>query len=156
MSLTRPITRRSLIQSLAATAGLFSLAMVMPRSVLAWAESAFRASAEPDAMQALYGDLPIEESDQVTIRMADIAENGAVVPVTLISTVPGTESISLFVENNPLPLVAQFMILEGTDADISTRIRMEGTSKVTAVVKVGDRLYRNSRVVSVTVGGCGV
>jgi len=67
----------------------------------------------------------------------------------------GVESMSIFVENNPNPLVAEFLIPAGTDADVSTRLRMGKTSKVTAVVKANGKLYSASKEVKVTIGGCG-
>ena len=45
----------------------------------------------------------------------DIAENGAVVPVGVTSTIPKTESIAILVEKNPNMLVASFDIPAGTE-----------------------------------------
>jgi sulfur-oxidizing protein SoxY len=85
----------------------------------------------------------------------EIAENGAVVPVTVSTTLADVESISIVVKNNPRPLVASFEIPAGTLPDVSSRIKMGETSDVTAVVKTADGLYSTSRQVKVTIGGCG-
>ena len=63
--------------------------------------------------------------------------------------------MSIFIEGNPNPLAAEFIIPAGTDADVSTRVGMGKTSRVTAVVKAGGKLYSASKEVKVTIGGCG-
>jgi sulfur-oxidizing protein SoxY len=63
--------------------------------------------------------------------------------------------MSIFVENNPTPLVVEFMVPAGTEADVATRLRMGKTSNVTAVVKADGKLYSASKEVKVTIGGCG-
>ncbi len=59
------------------------------------------------------------------------------------------------VESNPYPLVVRFMMSEGTDPFISTRIKMAQSGSVYAVVKAGNQLYYVSKDTKVTVGGCG-
>ena len=46
------------------------------------------------------------ESSDIVIKAPDIAENGAVVPITATSNIPGTTSMAIFVEKNPAPLIA--------------------------------------------------
>lgn len=76
------------------------------------------------------------------------------VPVTVRTSMANVESISLFVEGNPAPLVAEFLIPEGTEADVATRVRMASTSTVTAVVKAEGQLYSAAKEVKVVLGGC--
>ncbi|MFW1677183.1 thiosulfate oxidation carrier protein SoxY [Pontibacter sp. JAM-7] len=149
------IKRRAVIKAIAAGSALVGFGVLLPRlAYAAWNEQAFRAKDQANAMQELFGAEP-ELSAEITLKAPDIAENGAVVPVTVSSTLTGVESISLFVEHNPTPLVMQCLIPEGTDANISTRIRMGKTSKVTAVVQAEDKLYSAVKEVKVTIGGCG-
>jgi len=51
-------------------------------------------------------------------------------------------------------MVATFN-LSGSEAFISTRIKMGKTGDVVAVVKSGGKLYGNKKEVKVTIGGCG-
>ncbi len=149
------MTRRSVIKAIASGATLVGMGVLLPRlAFAAWNEKAFRAKDQGTAMQELLGGEP-QPSPDIMLKAPDIAENGAVVPVTVSSTLPGVETISLFVEDNPTPLAVEFMLPPGTDADISTRIRMGKTSKITAVVKAEGKLYSAVKEVKVTIGGCG-
>ena len=137
--------------ALAAGAGV-----LVPRAVLAmWPESAFRASDVSDALGGLVGSDATTNSDQIAIKAPDIAENGAVVPVTVNSGLSNVESIAIVVVNNPFPLTSSFILSEGTEAFVSTRVKMAKTSAVMAVVKANGTLYSASKEVKVTIGGCG-
>lgn len=150
------MNRRTVVKAIAAGGALIGASVMMPRAAMAaWAESAFKADKQDAAMNALLGSSEAAASAEVTLKAPDIAENGAVVPVTVRTGMANVESISIFVENNPNPLVAEFMIPAGTDADVSTRLRMGKTSKVTAVVKADGKLYSAAKEVKVTIGGCG-
>ena len=129
--------------------------MLAPRSVLAaWPESAFRAESLSDALNNLMGSSSLSDGD-VRIQAPDIAENGAVVPITIESGISGAESVALLVTEANFPLTSSYELGEGTKANISTRIKMGGTSDVVAVVKANGRLYSAAKEVKVTIGGCG-
>ncbi|WOX04742.1 thiosulfate oxidation carrier protein SoxY [Microbulbifer pacificus] len=96
-----------------------------------------------------------QDSDQIMLETPDIAENGAVVPITVTSVIPGTSKIYVVVEKNPNPLAAAFMIPEGTDAFVQTRVKVAQTCPIYAVVEAGGKLYKASRETKVTLGGCG-
>jgi sulfur-oxidizing protein SoxY len=89
------------------------------------------------------------------VNTPDIAENGAVVPFTIQSKVPKTESIAILVEKNPSILAASFNIPEGTEPWVNTRVKMGQTSNVIALVKADGKYYYASKEVKVTLGGCG-
>ena len=149
------MNRRSVVKAIAVGGALAGASVLMPRVALAaWSQKAFEAEDQATAMSELLGGSP-EASAEVTLKAPDIAENGAVVPVTVRSTLANVESMSIFVENNPTPLVVEFMVPAGTEADVATRLRMGKTSKVTAVVKADGKLYSASKEVKVTIGGCG-
>ena len=136
---------------MAATAGLLT-----PQAVLAaWPEKAFHAKKADEALSAAFGQGQTEASDKIKIKAPDIAENGAVVPVTVTTEIPGVESIAIMASANNSPLVALFNLGKSTKADISTRIKMGKTGDVVAVVKAGGKLYANRKGVKVTIGGCG-
>jgi sulfur-oxidizing protein SoxY len=129
---------------------------ILPERLLAkWTAKAFQAGKLDDAVREKYGVLPIEDSEAIRLTVPEIAEDGAFVPVSVSSGIPGTTSISIFSETNFLPLVASFDILPRMRPDLSLRIRMAETGKVIVIAQAGGRLYRTSRMVVVSVGGCG-
>jgi sulfur-oxidizing protein SoxY len=89
------------------------------------------------------------------LTVPEIAENGAVVPVTVTSSLRNTEQIHILVEKNPNILAASFVIPFGTEGFVTTRVKMRETSKVIALVKSNGKFYRFSKEVKVTAGGCG-
>ena len=134
----------------AASAGLLA-----PRMVLAaWPESAFAAKKIDDALDALLGSSGTSESGDIKIKAPDIAENGAVVPIT-ISTGMNAESISVLIAENPSPLACTYALGSSTEGFVSCRVKMGKTSDLIAVVKSGGKLLSAKKTVKVTIGGCG-
>jgi sulfur-oxidizing protein SoxY len=132
-----------------------SAGMLAPRSVLAaWPEAAFQAESLSDAVNAAMGSSSLTEGE-VNIQAPDIAENGAVVPITIESGVSGATSVALLVTEANFPLTSSYELGEGAKPVVSTRIKMGSTSDVVAVVKANGRLYSASKEVKVTIGGCG-
>ncbi len=130
--------------------------LLTPRMVLAaWPTAAFEAKSVDSALDALSGNHQLEGSDKISIRAPDIAENGAVVPISVTTSIEGTESISILVEKNAAPMTASFVLGAGTEGFVSTRIKMGKTSSVITVVKAGGKLYSAGKEVKVTIGGCG-
>jgi sulfur-oxidizing protein SoxY len=120
----------------------------------AWNKAGFEAKAVPDALKSI-GAGAATESRDITITAPDIAENGAVVPVAVTSRIAGTESISIVAEKNPFPLAATFEVANGAEPYVSTRIKMNETANVRAVVKAGGSFYTAAKEVKITIGGCG-
>lgn len=140
------------VLGLAVAAGL-----IRPNSAyaaVAWNESAFKAKSLDELMKAFGGNMPTESKD-ITVIAPDIAENGAVVPVGAESKLGKTTEVSLLVANNPNVLSAQFMIPDGTDAKVNTRVKMGKSSDVYALVKADGKYYFAKKEVKVTLGGCG-
>ncbi|HCH24784.1 MAG TPA: thiosulfate oxidation carrier protein SoxY [Oceanospirillaceae bacterium] len=149
------ISRRSVLKAVFTGGAIAGLGVMMPKVALAaWNKTAFDTDNQDTAMGALYDSAPAA-SAEVNLKAPDIAENGAVVPVTVSSSMSDVKSIAVFVEGNPNPLAAQFMIPAGTKAEVSCRIRMGKTSAVTAVVETASGLFSASKEVKVTIGGCG-
>ncbi len=145
--------RRFLLQGGIALAALAAIPTRLFAAV--WPEKAFAAKEAGPAMSNLFGTDQTTPSDQVALKVPEIAENGAVVPVTISTTLDNVESISIVVEKNPRPLAATFEILPGTLPEVSGRIKMGETSDVLAVVKTNAGLFSTSKQVKVTIGGCG-
>jgi sulfur-oxidizing protein SoxY len=117
-------------------------------------EEAFKAKSEADAIKALYGKTAVA-SDKIKLDAPEIAENGAVVPVSVSTTLADVTSISFVVAENPVALVASYKIPAGTVPAIANRIKMAKTSNVIVLVEAGGKLYSATKEVKVTVGGCG-
>ncbi len=139
------------VMGLAASAGLFVPGGAWAQ---AWNKAAFETKSTADTVKAM-GGAGATESKDIVITSPDIAENGAVVPFTISSRLPKTESIALLVEKNPSVLAANFNIPAGTEAGVTTRVKMGQTSNVTALVKADGKFYYTTKEVKVTLGGCG-
>ena len=141
------------------TAGLAALATTLSsvvRSAFARARPtfAFEADKLDAAVAELYGGT-FAESDAVKFKAPEIAENGAVVPVTVQYDGPA-KGVAVLVEENPQPLAAAFELSPNAPALVATRIKMGTTSRVAAVVQTADgQLVGTAREVKVTIGGCG-
>lgn len=131
-----------------------SLAPALAAANDKYPEDAFNQKSEADAVKALYGRTP-EPSDQVKLDAPEIAENGAVVPVAVTTTLADVTSISFLVADNPNALAASYRIAPGTMPSVANRLKMAKTSNVIAIVEAGGKLYSATKEVKVTVGGCG-
>ena len=138
-----------------ALAALSATSIVRVGEVVAaqWNKSGFESKAMEDAIKSL-GAANMIDSKDIVITAPDIAENGAVVPIAVVSKVPNTQSISIIAEKNPFPLAATFDIA-GSDPYVSTRVKMGQTSNVRVIVKADGKYYTAVKEVKVTVGGCG-
>jgi len=84
-----------------------------------WNKAAFDTKSVADTLKALGGS-GSTESAQIQITAPDIAENGAVVPITIESGLARTQTIAILIEKNPNTLSADFEIPAGTDPFITT------------------------------------
>ena len=134
--------------------GSFPFPAFADADVKDWPGDAFKQKGEAETLKALYGK-SAEASDKVSLDAPEIAENGAVVPVSVTSSLPGITGIAILVLENPNTLAAAYKIPEGTQAMVASRLKMAKTSKVVAVVESGGKLYSATKEVKVTVGGCG-
>jgi sulfur-oxidizing protein SoxY len=153
------IKRRIMLKGTLA-AGAFGLAaasgLLSPRTVLAaWSKDAFNATTADAALKDLLGSDTLEDSGKIRIKAPDIAENGAVVPVSVTAELDAVDSISILADQNATPLTATFDLGPGAEAYVSTRIKMGKTANVIAVVKANGKLYSAKKEVKVTIGGCG-
>jgi len=117
-------------------------------------EDAFKQKSVDDTLKMLFGKTA-DPSDKVKLDAPEIAENGAVVPISVSSTLADVTSISILVAENPNALAASYKIPAGTIPNVANRLKMAKTSNVIAVVEAGGKLYSATKEVKVTVGGCG-
>ncbi len=154
-STRRLILKGAAVLALLGLAGIrFGLTPVFAAADDKYPEDAFRQKSSEDAIKALYGKTA-ETSDKVQLDAPEIAENGAVVPISVSSTLADVTSISILVAENPNALAASYKIPPGTIPNVANRLKMAKTSNVIAIVEAGGKLYSATKEVKVTVGGCG-
>jgi len=146
------LNRREALLSGALLSALAAVGLLAPTAAGA-TEGAFAAKTVDEALKLL-GASPVP-STEITLSSPDIAENGAVVQVGVLSRLPRTQEIHLLVEKNANPLVASYTVPDGTDGFLQMRVKMGQTSPVWALVKADGRWYSASKESKVTLGGCG-
>ena len=149
-------SRRDILRHSAAVAGLLATAGLLPREAqAAWNQNAFEAKNVAEAVKALGASAPTESKD-VTLTAPDIAENGAVVPFTIATTLPNVKFVALMIEKNPNVLAAKFDVTPAVEASFGTRAKMGQSSDVYAVAITSDgKALFAKKEVKVTLGGCG-
>ena len=157
--MTTQMNRREFNTSLLALTGLgagVSLGAIPLSAFASWPTNAFDAENIEDAMNALYGTTAAESSDAISFKTPEIAENGAVVPISVTTSIPNSDHVSVYVLNNPSPLAATFELVNPGTTKVGTRIKMGKSSQLVALVRAEGKVYSaNSNEIKVTIGGCG-
>ena len=120
-----------------------------------WNKAAFDSKNLAEAAKAMGATSAPVESKDLMLQAPEIAENGNVVRIGAQSNIANTSQIAFVVEKNPSALAALFDVPAGTDANVSTNIKMGQSSNVYALAKAGDKYYYAVKEVKVTLGGCG-
>ncbi|MGR8942401.1 MAG: thiosulfate oxidation carrier protein SoxY [Gammaproteobacteria bacterium] len=120
-----------------------------------WQSENFSPGPLENSLKQLFKDRPIIDSKNIEIKIPTIAENGAVVPITVSSRLADVRAISIFVAKNPVPLAGRFELAPELEPFVSARLKMAETSDVIAVAETGSGLYTAKQRVKVTIGGCG-
>jgi len=131
----------------------------------------FAADAKPEgpnkmdfktAENVITGGKTPKTSKKVKLKAPEIAENGAVVPVTVTVDSPMTENnyvkaIHILTEKNSNSrTIDVYLTPANGKAMFSTRIKLGGTQKVIALVELSNGEFLTaSQSVKVTIGGCG-
>jgi sulfur-oxidizing protein SoxY len=148
--------RRDTLKYLASGSIVLVSGLLKPITVLAkWNQAAFSAVDYDEAINAYFPDQEIKESDQITIGVHAVVENGAVVPVKIKTDLPNIESIAIFVDKNPNPLIANFDLSPGGVGFISTRIKVQQPSNIIVTVKSDGMIFSTRTFIEVHEGGCG-
>ena len=150
------MNRRNLLAQSAKVATMLAAAGAVPQwAHAAYNPAAFEVKTMAELVKVLGGSAPVESKD-VTITAPDIAENGAVVPVAVATTLAGAKRLLVLVEKNPSVLSAWFDVSDSVDANFSTRVKMGQSSNVFAVAMMADgKVLFAQKEVKVTLGGCG-
>jgi sulfur-oxidizing protein SoxY len=155
-----PITRRLVLRGIRSItlAGLGIVSFGTTPTVAAandkYPEDAFKQKDSKEAIRLLYGRTA-EPSEKIKLDAPEIAENGAVVPISVSTSLPEVTSIAFVVPENPNVLAAYYKIPEGTLPNVANRLKMARTSNVIVIVESGGKLFSATKEVKVTVGGCG-
>ncbi|MDO6564947.1 thiosulfate oxidation carrier protein SoxY [Amphritea sp. 1_MG-2023] len=148
------INRRAVIKALSSGGALLGLGVLLPRRAMAvWDQPDFATLTQTDIIVKMFGTEPTE-SDTIHLKAPSSAIDGSMVPVSVSTTAENVKSISLFIEGNAQPLVAEFLIPEGTQAEVLTRLRLPRTSTITAVVEADGQLLSASIETKITDGDC--
>src|SRR5260370_17610756 len=125
---------RRLVLKGAGTVALIGLGVVpfaLPAAFAAandkYPEEAFKQKNEADAIKLLYGKTA-EASDKVKMDPPEIAENGAVVPVSATTTLTDVTSIAFLVAENPNALIPSYKIPAATTPTPSNPINTAKTT----------------------------
>lgn len=140
------------------TFGLFALSLFSGiNSVIAgWQKELFNQASAEELINSLTNNAELIASDAIHIKAPEIAENGAVVPITVDTSITNVNKISILVDNNPSPLTSSYVINPQLEAYVSTRVKMAKSSNIIAVVSTTDNQYFTaSKSIKVTIGGCG-
>ena len=161
--MAKPITRRAALGTLGV--GVAAAALAAPARVRAQetAPALGRHESVQDGLKRVFGGRPMKEgAGVIKLEIPPIAENGAVVPVSVEVTSPMTpasyvKSIWIVADKNRIPIVARATLTpDAGQAFVGANIRLGETTDVRAVVEQNDgTLLMAKREVKVTVGGCG-
>ena len=150
----RNFLKNSLMTAVALTT--ISGLLLKPKNVFAaWPKTSFDITDLNESIKSVYGHNDLSETTKVQLKAPDIAENGAIVPINVKTSLKNVESIMIFVENNPQPLSSGYNLTPKSLPIIGTRIKMGKTSKIIAAVKSKGKIFSASKEVKVTIGGCG-
>ncbi|RXJ84023.1 thiosulfate oxidation carrier protein SoxY [Arcobacter sp. CECT 8985] len=107
------------------------------------------------AVKEVFGSTStVDGASKIKLKAPDIAENGAVVPVSFESELKATK-IAVFQDANPESAVAVYSIPDNAVIDYALRIKLAKTGTVTVIAQADGKLYKVSKLVKVTIGGCG-
>ena len=120
----------------------------------AYPADAFKQKGEADAVKTLFGQAATA-SDKVKLDAPEIAENGAVVPVSVSTDLPDVTAIAILVAENPSALAALYRFAPGTPPTVASRLPMATPPPGLAGGVAGGKLSRATCDVTVTGGGCG-
>ena len=146
--------RRTFIKGAIAANLVLASNFILPNASAELARDIFDATDAEEAMKVLLGEAKAEESDKITIKAPELAENGAIVPVEIISEIDSTEKIAVIIIDNPTPLAGQFTYGEGISPNIKARYKIAQESDLMAVVTAGKKAYTAKVHIKVTAGGC--
>ncbi len=162
MTEARGVTRRAVLATLGAV-GVAAAAGVALTPRLAAAQALGQNESVDAALKRVFGGKALKDGGaMIKLDIPLIAENGAVVPVSVEVNAPMTpqsyvKHIYVVADKNRIPIVTRAVLTpESGQAYMGANIRLGETGDVRAIVEQSDgTLLQVKREVKVTVGGCG-
>jgi len=150
-------SRRSAVGRIVAVCTTSFAGLLWPmRGWAAWPKAAFDAKTSREVVDQLYPGATAEKTTAIRIVAPDLAENGGIVPITVVSTLPGIQTITILAEENPRALTSTYTLGPRARTPLSVRVKLAKTQDVTVVAKTQDnKVYTASHRITVSVGGCG-
>ncbi len=163
MTTDRDITRRTMLETLGVLGAAAAAGLSSSRPRPADAQALGGQETVQDGLKRLFGNRPLKDgSGVVKLDIPLIAENGAVVPVSVDVTSPMTPAnyvkhVYVVADKNRIPIITRVALApESGQASVATSVRLGETGDVRAIVEQSDgTLLQVRREVKVTVGGCG-
>ena len=149
------VNRRQFLKTTLALGATGIALLESPAANSEWLAADFASGSFDATMKQLLKGKPIVETDKIELTIPEIAENGALVPVTVTSSINDIRRISLVVEKNPVPLIIQADLMPELETFMSARLKLAETSFVHALAETNTTCYRTKKLVKVTIGGCG-
>jgi sulfur-oxidizing protein SoxY len=147
-------TRRRFLGLAGSAAAIGTLPIVSVRPVEATPEMM------AGAIRTVIGSAPVQ-TGKVKLDIPPLVENGNSVPMTVSVTSPMTssdyvKSIHVFNEKNPQPNLGNFFLgPRAGRAQVSTRVRLADSQKITAIARLSDgSLWSATAEVVVTLAAC--
>lgn len=149
------ISRRQFIKNIVTSSVTVALFTFSKISFGKWLITDFYHRSIEKTLQDLFPDKVIKNSRKIKLKLPKTAENGNVVPITITSSIENIDTVYIFSEKNPVPLVAKFTLDPDLEPYIGARFKMQETCDVIVIVKAGDEYFQARQKVKVTIGGCG-
>ena len=153
------ITRRTFVQA-AVTSTVVSTSLtaglLIPRGVQgALPRQTFMSGSQADAIRLVLGTDQSALDAAVDLEVTGMAEMGDLVPLSVSTTLPDVESITIVADQNPNPIIAHYRISSQLEPYIATRVRLAQSGDVHALAKAGGTVHRATKHVEIGIGGCG-
>lgn len=136
-------------------ASVFAGFLTIKTSLAARNAGYFLSNQYQETLKLLFDNQEILDSNLLAINLPEIAENGAVVPLTISSDLETLDNIYVLVEKNPTPLALEISLSPGIPAYFTARIKMAESSQVVIFARNGSQWLKTQKWVTVVVGGCG-
>lgn len=150
------LDRRSFIERVGLIAFAWAAGLISPRMLAAAnIDEAFVEKPVDELIELLAERMEVHPSSEIELKIPEVAENGALVPVTITSTLDKVRAIAIIAEKNRIPLIARFILDDAAEPFVQARVKLADSGEVIVLVNANDRIYSTKRFVQVTVGGCG-
>lgn len=135
-------SRRRSLRFLASAPLVWLTAAIKPIGVFAadWPKALFSVPTSQDAINQL-GAKGAEAGKRILLEVPEISDINDRVVVRVMSTLPATEQITILIDKALRPVVAQFNFSPDVEPDVSTIVKLPGTTTVRAIVKAGGKIY---------------